>query len=148
MGPNPLNLPLTGNIGQDIILDKFGNQVAYRCGAIWPGPGIWGRVNDPSHPEGFLKAKDNETGVAYWVRPFTGTVTNGKWVSWNPEQTRTNVSNQETQPEQGGQGQLEEREAQERLVQQVQLDMMDNLFGNLKKRTLPRLDPSKFDPTS
>jgi len=87
MGPNPLNLPVTGIIGQDIIVDDRGNQVAYRCETIWPGPGIWSRFNDLSHPEGFLKEQDSGTGVSYWVRPYTGTVTNGKWVSWTQQQS-------------------------------------------------------------
>lgn len=141
MGPNPLNLPLRGIIGQDIIVDESGNQVAYRCGTIWPGPGIWSRFNDQSHPDGFLKVQDSGTGVSYWVKPYTGTVANGKWVSWKQQQ-KGQVS---SQVEKGNQGRLVEKEAEEKLMKQVQLDMMRNLFGSLP--TLPRPDPSQYNPT-
>ena len=148
MGPNPLNLPLTGIIGKDIILDKFGNQVAYRCGAIWPGPTVWSRFNDPSHPDGYLKELDSETGISYWVKPYTGVVTNGKWVSWKQE-TKVNVDAEKGKQQQEAgvhEGRSTEQDAEERLRDKVQLDMMRNLFGSLK--TLPRPDPSTYDPTS
>ena len=85
MGPNPLNLPTTGIIGRDIIVDRWNKQVAWRIGAIWPGPNIWSRFNDPSWPDDirrFCKVRDEQTGIEYWVRPFTGTVAGGQWVSW------------------------------------------------------------------
>ena len=85
MAPNPLNLPTTGVIGRDIIVDRWNKQVAWRIGAIWPGPNIWSRFNDPSWPDDvhrFCKVRDEQTGVEYWVRPFTGTVAGGQWVSW------------------------------------------------------------------
>ena len=147
MGPNPLNLPLTGIIGKDIILDKFGNQVAYRCGAIWPGPTVWSRFNDLSHPDGYLKEVDSETGVSYWVKPYTGVVTNGKWVSWKEEKKKDVSGKKEKQQQEGGrEGRSAEQEAKERLTQQVELGLIGNLMGSLK--TLPRPDPSAYDPTS
>lgn len=85
MGPNPLNLPTTGIIGRDIIVDEWGKQRAWRIGAIWPGPNIWSRFNDNSWPDDFLrfvKVKDQVTGIEYWARPFTGTVKGGIWESW------------------------------------------------------------------
>jgi len=149
MGPNPLNQPLKGIIGQDIILDKFGNQVAYRCGAIWPGPNIWSRFNDPSHPDGYLKVEDSKTGVCYWVIPYKGTVTNGKWVDWQQgEPPKEEVGRQEEMQKQEPyrQGQRTEKEAEEELMEKVQLDMMKGLFGSLPTR--PRPNPSTYDPTS
>jgi len=42
-------------------------------------------------------------------------------------------------------GSLAEKEAEEKLMKQVQADMMRNLLGSLP--TLPRPDPSTYDPT-
>jgi hypothetical protein len=80
--PNPRNLPTRGIIGVDIILDKLGNQVAWRTDTIWPGPNVDCRFNDPSWPDDFrryVKETDHRTGVQYWVRPYTGTVQGGQW---------------------------------------------------------------------